>query len=298
MVDMVTDVQVILEYLNTPGKEAYAYPLMGMVGTCLILQLVLVWLQARKAPKAKMAKEMLIVLSGLKPGFDAYQVAKGAEQSVGAVFDPATELAFTKGVEMIAESIPGCVLQFYVLLTTLKGEDGASTSSITSLLISALSTGYSSATITWDFDTDIPRRRDDSEFYGMIPDGVRGNAVFLCMILNSAMLLLVRSLSYAMLMLVNPAYVLYYALGDTAFFFLQKSARGDFKYFDNVDGLAGLLVFDFLLQFILKTIVDFTGLVQFRGPGVLGGAYWSGSMVCAKLISRHLPPFLTHSIDA
>jgi len=114
MVDMVTDVQVIVEYLNTPGKEAYAYPLMGMVGTCLFFQLlVVVFMQNRKASKAKMAKEMLIVLSGLKPGFDAYQVAKGAEQSAGAVLDPATELAFTKGVEMVAESIPGmCFPQF------------------------------------------------------------------------------------------------------------------------------------------------------------------------------------------
>ena len=52
-VDMVTDVQVIVEYLNTPGKEAYAYPLMGMVGACLLFQLGLVWLQTRKASKAK-----------------------------------------------------------------------------------------------------------------------------------------------------------------------------------------------------------------------------------------------------
>jgi hypothetical protein len=178
--------------------------------------------------------------------------------------------------------VAGCVLQFYVLLKTLKGTGGASSSSITSLLISALSTGYSSATITWDFDTGNQRRRDEPEFYGMIPDGLRGNVVFLCMILNSAMLLLVRSLSYAMLMLANPAYVLYYALGDSSFFFLQKAARGDIKYFANVDGLAGLLLFDFLIQFITKTIVDFTGLVQFRGPGILGGAYWSGSMVCAQ----------------
>jgi hypothetical protein len=173
-------------------------------------------------------------------------------------------------------------LQFYVILKTLKGTGGARTSSITSLLISALSTGYSSATITWDFDTNIESRRDSPEFYGMIPDGVRGNVVFLCMILNSAMLLLVRSLSYALLMLVRPAYVMYYGVGDMAFFVLQKAARGDFKYFDNVDGLAGLLIFDFLIQFSLKTVADFTGLVQFRGPGILGGAYWSGSMVCAQ----------------
>jgi hypothetical protein len=115
MVDMVTDVQVIVEYLNTPGKEAYAYPLMGMVGTCLLLQLLVAWLQTRKGPKAKMAKEMLIVLSGLKPGFDAYQVAKGAEQSAGAVMDPATEHVGTKMAEMVAESIPGrCFPQFVV----------------------------------------------------------------------------------------------------------------------------------------------------------------------------------------
>lgn len=108
-VDMVTDVQVIVEYLNTPGKEAYAYPLMGMVGMCLFFQLITVFMQNRKASKAKMVKEVLIVLSGLKPGFDAYQVAKGAEQSVGAVVDPATEHVFTKGAEMVCESIPGAL---------------------------------------------------------------------------------------------------------------------------------------------------------------------------------------------
>jgi hypothetical protein len=109
-VDMVTDVQVIVEYLNTPGKKAYAYPLMGMVGTCLFFQLlVVVFMQNRKASKAKMAKEVLIVLSGLKPGFDAYQVAKGAEQIVGAVVDPSMEHVFTKGAEMVAESIPGAL---------------------------------------------------------------------------------------------------------------------------------------------------------------------------------------------
>jgi hypothetical protein len=111
-VDMVTDVKVIVDYLNTPGKEAYAYPLMGMVGTCLFFQLLLVFMQTRKASKAKMAKEVLIVLSGLKPGFDAYQVAKGAEQNANAVMDPATELAATKGGEMVAESIPGGVSSF------------------------------------------------------------------------------------------------------------------------------------------------------------------------------------------
>jgi hypothetical protein len=116
-VDMVTDVQVIVEYLNTPGKEAYAYPLMGMVGTCLFLQLLIVWGQTRKASRAKRAKEMLIVLSGLKPGFDAYQVAKGTDQRAGAIFNPSLEHIFTKGVEMVAESIPGACFPTHTCLS-------------------------------------------------------------------------------------------------------------------------------------------------------------------------------------
>ena len=107
MVDMVTDVQVIVEYLNTPGKEAYAYPLMGMVGTCLLFQLILVFIQTRKAPKAKMAKEMLIVLSGMKPGIDAMRVADGNEQAEHAAINPDMELTCTRCFELVCESIPG-----------------------------------------------------------------------------------------------------------------------------------------------------------------------------------------------
>ena len=113
IVDMVTDLQVIIDYLRTPGKEVFAYPLMGMVSLCLVFQFALVWLQTRRGSKSKMAKELLIVLSGLKPGFDAYQVAKGTEQSSVALLDPALELVFTKVIEMVAESIPGsCSFQF------------------------------------------------------------------------------------------------------------------------------------------------------------------------------------------
>jgi hypothetical protein len=171
-----------------------------------------------------------------------------------------------------------------VLLKTLKGEGGASTSSIISLLISALSTGYSSATITWDYDTETQGRRELPEFYGMIPDGPRGNVVFLCMILSSAMLLLVRSLSYAMLMLVSPAYVLYYQTGDFVIFFCQKVIRRDFHNFFHVDGVSGFILFDVLIQVIWKVVVDFTGLVQFRAPGIQGGCYWSSAMVRVKVL--------------
>jgi hypothetical protein len=105
--DLITDVQVIVDYLNTPGKETFAHQLTIMVGTCLLFQLLCVWVQRRKGPKVKMAQEMLIVLTALKPGLDAYKVAKGEEQSVGSIMDPATEHCCTKCFEMVSESIPG-----------------------------------------------------------------------------------------------------------------------------------------------------------------------------------------------
>ena len=59
-----------------------------------------------------MVKEMLIVLSGTKPGVDAMRVASGTEQSEHNVCDPATELTFTRCVELVSEAIPGSILQF------------------------------------------------------------------------------------------------------------------------------------------------------------------------------------------
>jgi hypothetical protein len=103
------------------------------------------------------------------------------------------------------------------------------------------------------------------------------------MILNGALLLLARSASAALLIRANSSYLMYYVLGDCAFFFLQKAARGDLRTFSNISdkGLVGMVTGDFIMQLVFKLVVDYTGLVQFRGPGVLGGCYWTGNMLLA-----------------
>jgi hypothetical protein len=63
-----------------------------MVGLCLIWQLFTTWYSTRKAPKKVMMKELIIVLSALKPGVDAYRVASGYEQPAYVVNSPETEL--------------------------------------------------------------------------------------------------------------------------------------------------------------------------------------------------------------
>jgi hypothetical protein len=46
-----------------------------------------------------------------------------------------------------------------------------------------------------------------------------------------------------------------------------------------MDGWVGTVIFDFLFQLFFKLIVDYTGLVQFRGAGIIGACYWTVNMV-------------------
>jgi len=67
------------------------------------------------------------------------------------VWDAKTELVITKGAEMVCESIPGCLLQLYVILKV----GNTSGRAVMSVVVSALATGYSSGTIAYDADTDL-----------------------------------------------------------------------------------------------------------------------------------------------
>ena len=83
------------------------------------------------------------------------------------------------------------------------------------------------------------------------------------MVLNSALLLLMRSLSAAMLMLVQKRYFVLFMAGDMALYLLQKVLRGDFYYWFPIDGAFGLFI-SLLLRWIVKTITDFTDSISAR----------------------------------
>jgi len=108
--------------------------------------------------------------------------------------------------------------------------------------------------------------------------------IFGCMILNSASLLLIRSFSAAMLMLVKKWYLAMYLAGDMALYLLLKVVRGDFHSWVPVDGVFGLLV-SLGVRVGVKAITDFTGVIHFRGPQNLGGLYWTVNMFLAVVAS-------------
>ena len=96
------------------------------------------------------------------------------------------------------------MLQIAALVRESSKHGKISKVALTSIIMSACTTGFTAATISFDFDVNPQHRRDDPAFYGYIPDSAgRRTAIFFCMIMNGALLLLLRSLSTALLAMVN-----------------------------------------------------------------------------------------------
>ena len=143
--DMVSDGVVVADYFRT-GRTGFAYALLAMVGTNMLFNLLLTFVQTRGIKKGrarKVAFEVAATLTCTKPGLDAWRVASGAEQLQGAPLSPLMEMEYSKGAEVATESVPGLVLQLVAALTG--GAAGRSKSMLFSIAISAASTGLTGA---------------------------------------------------------------------------------------------------------------------------------------------------------
>ena len=266
--DMVSDAFVIFKYMGEASTRGYGWILLWMLMGNLAMQLLLVLVQYKKKP-LELLKECLIVATGAKPVVDAFRISSGKEQEGHHVFSPLVELVAGKVCEMFGESIPGCLLQCFVFL---KGE--RSRASGASIIVSALMTGFASASISFDFDVSPAKRNESPEFYGYIPDDGRRTIIFCCMMLNSSLTLLIRAVGGSLLMLMEKKNFVVLLLGEMGLYLLQKALRGDLIYWTPGLGIRLSLV----MRMVVKVVTDFTGLVHFRGPHELGGAYWTFNM--------------------
>jgi hypothetical protein len=193
--------------------------------------------------------------------------------------DADMELSVTKFVEIVFEAIPGTLLQTFKLLQS--GGDGEAINKVAlgSVLISALTTGFSCAIISFDWDADPARRKAEPGFYGYIPDSAgRRTAIFFCMAINGALLLLARSTSTALLALVGQKWVLLYYVADMVLYLGYKILRRDFWHWVPLEGFIGVAQ-SFVVRVCVKTIADFTGVLQLRAPGEVGGAWFTMNLV-------------------
>ena len=76
------------------------------------------------------------------------------------------------------------MLQLYVWLVN---PEQAGTFALASIGISVLTTGFTSATIAFNMDVDVPHRKNQPKFYGYIPgdNGLRGRCFALMTLINT-----------------------------------------------------------------------------------------------------------------
>ena len=275
IMDMATDMFMIVKYMGAEETRGYGFSLLWMVSGSILCQLLMVCVQNWRAPK-ELAKEVLITFTGLKPAAEAFKVVSGKEMAKHHLFDAKTELVATKSIEMVCENVPGCILQVYVIL---RGGE-VSMSTVGSVVMSALTTGYTSATLSYDYDVSPVKRRELPGFYGYIPDGGGRAMIFMCMMLNSALLLLLRSFSAAFLILAGGGRFAGYVVVDIGVYLAWKVAQCDFWYWIPVNGGLGLTL-SLIIRVVFKVLVDYAGVLHFRSPQDLGGVYFTANMFFA-----------------
>jgi hypothetical protein len=147
--DLITDLYMTYSYATT-GFGGFAIGLGVMVGLNIFWNSLFIFVNKRKGPPRVMVKELLIVLSGLAPGIHAMRVANGEERSDYAKLDPEIELVYTRCFEMALESAPGSILQTYSMFASLKKGERLSKRALASILVSAFTTGFGAAVISFE----------------------------------------------------------------------------------------------------------------------------------------------------
>ena len=106
------------------------------------------------------------------------------------------------------------------------------------------------------------------------------------MILLSAVQVLIKATLIIGLASIGSRSPAYYLLGDIAFYLLYKVVRRDFTYWVPVDGFLGLVA-SVIARVMVKFVVDFADIMQFRHPNEVSTAM----ALYAAVYSNHHPFF-------
>jgi hypothetical protein len=273
MADLLTDIYVTYMFWSD-GMGGYFKASLASLAVSIGIQLLWVNLQYRRLGKQRVLKECVPVLMGFKPAVDALRVAKGEKQEAGCTLEPMMEMTMMKSTEVFAEAIPGVIIQLTAIATT-GGDKQISSAALLSLAISALTTGFSGATISYDFDTDPQRRNQTPDFYGYVPSSTTSRLiVFVALVFFSAGVLIIRCTVIVLLGQQGTSLAFGYIGADIALYLLIKLLRHDFWYWMPVGGNAEILS-SFIARVLIKIITDFTSIVQFRHPTEIGGLTWT-----------------------
>ncbi|GMH82627.1 hypothetical protein TL16_g09322 [Triparma laevis f. inornata] len=236
--DLLTDFVVLQQFWNGgEDLKGYRNAQLASLATSIGFQVVCVTVQNRKKCLWRILKELVIVLTGLKAPVDAYRVASGAEKEKDTEIDPTTMVTYSKCIEMFAESIPGILIQASAILITMNNGDEVLRSAYFSLFVSILTTGFVSASISYDYDTDPKKRAHNPEFYGLIPDAARKRSfLFVTMLLISAIQILTKVMLVVIIASIKKNYASLYIGGDFLFYLIFKAICRDYRYWIPMGG--------------------------------------------------------------
>mmetsp|Transcript_3124 Transcript_3124/g.6299 ORF Transcript_3124/g.6299 Transcript_3124/m.6299 type:complete len:652 (+) Transcript_3124:124-2079(+) len=268
--EMITDIIVAVE-LHNNGFKIASRLIMSMVATSLSLQTVISIVQNKKLGLKRICVELFFVMTGLRPALDAYRVAKQKEREKGQPFEPFLELMITRIIEMFAESIPGFVVQ----LSAIAYGSSVSFAVVSSLALSSISVGVISAMVSYEYDVDPKARYRSPAFYGYVPDESQNRSIiFVLMTILSSSVLFIKSSTLVLLAFsFGGMYLSAFIVADVACFISYKCFKGDFYHWLPLGNIS--LLGSILVRVMMKTITDFTAIVDFRIPFELGGVYWS-----------------------
>ena len=147
---------------------------------------------------------------------------------------------------------PGSLLQVYVYITSPK----KATFHLVSILISTMTTAFSSAMVSFDIDVSVKNRKKNPEFYGYVKDtSLERTSTFLLAACHN----LSRTIGTALLLAVSGSTTFVIMGAEMAFYIGFKVLMNDFVLW--IPGLEGTLkyIFALLVHVITKVLVDFTG---------------------------------------
>ena len=275
--DMGSDIVVIWTFFQE-GQRWFAWASIAMIFLSLFLQVVNVLSCNKDMPAWTKVRESLIVVFLVKPGVDAYRIATGAEPDERCTMSPLQESSYSRGIEMVAESIPASVLQGMAFLTSAR----RTRSKAISIGISLMTTAYNATLISYDLDTSPRKRREDPDYFGYVRNDKRTQVliqVWAC----SVLLVSNKVLATALLAIIEPRWVVNYMSADMGLFFLYKVVTGDFLYALPLSNFGVHAAASFFCRVFAKVLADYTGFFHGRTPLELGGRYFMVNMIMSHI---------------
>jgi len=166
---------------------------------------------------------------------------------------------------------------FVQVYAAFRFEQPVSCQALASILVSALSTGFITASISLKQKSGTAERELVSYF-----SPKRYATAFLCIVVNAGLMQMLRATSLAFMAVSNNGAIgAYYLIGDMALFLLLKLARSDFHCGEPVEGRLSSIFVSLVLRVVTKLLADNTGGVHLRHAQFMGGLHWSVNSIMA-----------------